>query len=184
MFKKFLLALILLSFMINFSSALETENLEEKMISGLNKDNSKSVVIPGGKKGVLNLFIEQVGKSDNNDNVYKNPIKITYNGIVSSFNIMGDIAITQNDNLIFAVNNDDVYIKACGDCSEKLSIYFNSFNYIYKKDNVTIKHKDKDKNEGKEYIFSEALYDKEKNIFKIYENGEFSGTVFLDDVQE
>lgn len=158
---------IILSAVIPFCSYAQNESaLAADMVNNLTVHNSKSVIIPGDN-GVLNVYFEKTGSQ----NVSVHSMELVYNGIRSTFQIGTNIAITQNGRLVFAQKDDRVYFHTSGGCKEDLKITLGSVEYIYQKDYVVVKYKDK------EFKFNEAVYDKNKSSFKVYNNGVYVKTV-------
>lgn len=166
MYIKFIVSIIL-SLVIPFCSyAQEHSTLAVDMVGNLKAHNSKSVIIPGDN-GVLSVYFEKTGSQ----NITAHSMELIYNGIRSTFQIGNNIAITQNGNLVFAQNNNKVYVKTPGGCKEDLTIRLSNIEYIYHKDYVIVNYKDVT------HKFHEALYDKEKSSFQVYEKGKYVKTV-------
>ncbi len=158
---------IILSAVIPFCSYAQNESaLTESMVNNLNVHNSKSIIIPGDN-GVLNIYFEKTDAK----NVSVQNIDITYNGIRSIFKIGSHIAITQNGRLVFAQNNDEVYVNTASGSKEDLKIYIGNITYIYQKNYVLIQY------QNREFKFNEAIYDKKQASFKVYNNGKYVKTV-------
>ena len=158
---------IILSAVIPFCSYAQNESaLAASMVNNLTVHNSKSVIIPGDN-GVLNVYFEKTGSQ----NVSVHSMVLIYNGIRSTFQIGTNIAITQNGRLEFAQKDDKVYVKAHSDCKEDLKIQLGCVKYMYHKNYVAVQYKDS------EFKFNEAVYDKSKSNFKVYNNGQYVKTV-------
>ena len=158
---------IILSAVIPFCSyAQNVSALAAEMVDNLKAHNSKSVIIPGDN-GVLNVYFEKTGAQ----NVSVHSMELIYNGIRSTFQIGTNIAITQNGRLVFARNNDKVYVHTSRGCREDLKITLSNIEYIYQKEYVEVKYKDE------EFKFQEAVYDKNKSSFQVYNNGRYIKTV-------
>lgn len=161
---------IILLVVIPFCSYAQNESaVAVGMINNLTVSNSKSVIIPGDN-GVLNIYFEKKGSQ----NVAVQSIKLVYNGIRSSFQVGTNIAITQNGSLVFAQNNNKIYVHVPAVCKENLKITAGSVEYIYQKDEVVIKYKDK------VYKFHEVVYDKDKSSFQVFDNGRYIKTVEME----
>lgn len=160
---------IILSAVIPFCSYAQNRSaLAASMVDNLNVNNSRSVIIPGDN-GVLNVYFEKKGSQ----NMSVQSMELVYNGIRSTFQIGTNIAITQNGSLVFAQNNNKVYVHTASGCKEDLKIQLGNIAYIYHKDYVLIKYKDE------EFKFNEAVYDKSKSSFQVYNNGRYIKTVEL-----
>lgn len=169
MYIKLVLSIVLLSVVPFCSYGQYESDLTADMVNNLTVHNSKSVIIPGDH-GVLNVYFEK-------SKVKKKAIQtmeLTYNGIKSSFQIGTNIAITQNERLVFAQKDNKIYVHAHSNCKEDLKIRIGYFEYGYHKDYVSVKYKDK------EFKFNEAVYDKSKSSFYIYDNGKYIKTVAIE----
>ena len=168
--RKLVVILLIMCFGVSLSYAQENRALVEKMVNSLNADNAKSVIIPGSN-GVLSIYFEKANK--NNKNLTLMGMELLYNDIRSTFQVGNNIAITQNGILVFAQNGDKTYIKASGGSKESLAVTLSMFEYIYKKDYVIVKYRDET------FKFNEALYDKQKHTFTVYDKGKYIKTVTL-----
>lgn len=158
---------IILSVVIPLCSYAQKESaLAAEMVDNLKAHNSKSVIIPGDN-GVLNVYFE---KTDS-QNISVHSMELVYNGIKSAFQMGTNIAITQNGRLVFARNNDRVYIHIAGGCREDLKITLGHIEYIYHKEYVEVKFKDE------VFKFQEAVYNTAKSSFQVYNNGKYVKTV-------
>lgn len=165
--RKIVVILLIMCFPVSLCYAQGNRALIEKMVNSLNAENAKSVIIPGSN-GVLSIYFEKANK-----NVSLMGMELVYNEIRSIFQVGSNIAITQNGRLVFAQNGDKIYIKASGGSKESLSLTLSMFEYIYKKDYVIVKYRDES------FKFNEALYDKQKHTFTVYDNGKYVKTVTL-----
>ena len=168
--RKIVVILLIMCFGVSLSYAQENRALVEKMVNSLNADNAKSVIIPGSN-GVLSIYFEKANK--NNKNLTLMCMELLYNDIRSTFQVENNIAITQNGILVFAQNGDKTYIKASGGSKESLAVTLSMFEYIYKKDYVIVKYRDET------FKFNEALYDKQKHTFTVYDKSKYIKTVTL-----
>lgn len=168
--RKIVVIILIMCFPVSLCYAQGNRALIEKMVNSLNAENAKSVIIPGSN-GVLSIYFEKANK--NNKNVSLMGMELVYNEIRSTFQVGSNIAITQNGRLVFAQNGDKIYIKASGGSKESLSLTLSMFEYIYKKDYVIVKYRDKS------FKVNEALYDKQKHTFTVYDNGKYVKTVTL-----
>ena len=64
-----------------------------------------------------------------------------------------------------------MYVHTSGGCREDLKITLSNIEYIYQKEYVEVKYKDE------EFKFQEAVYDKNKSSFQVYNNGRYIKTV-------
>lgn len=165
--RKIVVILLIMCFPVSLCYAQGNRALIEKMVNSLNAENAKSVIIPGSN-GVLSIYFEKANK-----NVSLMGMELVYNEIRSTFQVGSNIAITQNGRLVFAQNGDKIYIKASVGSKESLSLTLSMFEYIYKKDYVIVKYRDES------FKFNEALYDKQKHTFTVYDNGKYVKTVTL-----
>ena len=165
--RKIVVILLIMCFPVSLCYAQGNRALIEKMVNSLNAENAKSVIIPGSN-GVLSIYFEKANK-----NVSLMGMELVYNEIRSTFQVGSNIAITQNGRLVFAQNGDKIYIKASGGSKESLSLTLSMFEYIYKKDYVIVKYRDES------FKVNEALYDKQKHTFTVYDNGKYVKTVTL-----
>ena len=165
--RKIVVILLIMCFPVSLCYAQGNRALIEKMVNSLNAENAKSVISPGSN-GVLSIYFEKANK-----NVSLMGMELVYNEIRSTFQVGSNIAITQNGRLVFAQNGDKIYIKASGGSKESLSLTLSMFEYIYKKDYVIVKYRDES------FKFNEALYDKQKHTFTVYDNGKYVKTVTL-----